>query len=1073
MKKIQPTFAKLTVPSLPRIVERRRLFRRLDQARKRPIVWITGPPGAGKTTLVASYLRARKLRSLWYQVDEGDADPATFFHYLGLAGRKAAPRIRRPLPHLTPEYLLGLEVFTRRVFEDLFARLRAPVAVVFDNYQTVPSQAPFHDVLAQGLSGVPAGISVIVLSRANPPPALARLQAEQRMAQIEEDALWLTKEEATRLVTLQARTNRKPVPRQVRAQLVRQSQGWVAGLVLLLEQRKTSRARAHASEPNAPEVLFDYLAREVLKQLDPETQGFLLKTAFCPSMTAKMAEKLTGLPGAGSLLEQLYRSRHFTERRPGKEPLYQYHPLFREFLVASARQTLAPSPLSAVLGATASLLEQAGQINEAVALRLETKQHDEVARIVLAQAPALLAQGRARVVEDWIRRLPGEQIERNPWLLFWLASCRLPVDPKESRVLFERALQRFTATQDRSGALLAWCGAIESMAYAWDEAIDVDERLAEFDRLMQGGSEYPSAEIEARVASAMLNMLIWQRPQSPLIRVWIERILPRLTHLPDLNLTMQIAFPLLLYRMWMGEGVQARPLLAMLRHRLRSEEAPPLARLVLSFSDSVYDWTLGEPEQSLDAATKGLALAEASGVTILTPWLMGQRVFAKLVTWDLDGAQALLDKLQPQLEHRQDIFGGFYHHVAGKVCALRGALPESFRHAERSAILDRRCGALYPEALSRLDMAKILYDLGEDRAADGHLTWALEFARDANTKLIEFIGLVIRADRALKTGDETAGLVALRAALAIGAETEFFYPMLPGRSAWPLLCATALEAGIEPAYVKRLIRIMRLVPQGPARYCEAWPWPVKITTLGSFALAIDERPLRFSGKAPHRQLDLLFAIVALGGQDIPVTRLIDALWPNAEGDTGHETFEKTLQRLRRLLDHDHAIQVNTGKLSLNPQVCWVDAWALEQVAARVETESEAGTPNLWRQLGEQAMSLYRGPFLPDKVEIPWTEPFRDRLRRRFVRLVERLADRWLHAGHPQKAIDVLEHAIEADPVAEPLSLRLMNELAALERRTEAIGVYHRCRKALADHLGAPPSADLERAYGALRARTQG
>lgn len=50
-----------------------------------------GPPGAGKTTLAASYLDSQKRPLLWYQLDEGDADAATFFHYLGLAAGKLAP----------------------------------------------------------------------------------------------------------------------------------------------------------------------------------------------------------------------------------------------------------------------------------------------------------------------------------------------------------------------------------------------------------------------------------------------------------------------------------------------------------------------------------------------------------------------------------------------------------------------------------------------------------------------------------------------------------------------------------------------------------------------------------------------------------------------------------------------------------------------------------------------------------------------------------------------------------------------------------------------------------------------
>jgi len=71
--------AKITRPHPRRVLPRTRLFRQLDQGCKRPLIWVTGPPGAGKTTLVSSYLDARKRRCLWYQIDAGDADAATFF----------------------------------------------------------------------------------------------------------------------------------------------------------------------------------------------------------------------------------------------------------------------------------------------------------------------------------------------------------------------------------------------------------------------------------------------------------------------------------------------------------------------------------------------------------------------------------------------------------------------------------------------------------------------------------------------------------------------------------------------------------------------------------------------------------------------------------------------------------------------------------------------------------------------------------------------------------------------------------------------------------------------------------
>ncbi len=93
--------AKITgpMPSKTTVI-RQRLFRKVDQARKSPVIWITGPPGSGKTTLVASYIRNRSLPGIWYQIDAGDADPATFFYYLKLAVDRTAKRRHPSLPLL-------------------------------------------------------------------------------------------------------------------------------------------------------------------------------------------------------------------------------------------------------------------------------------------------------------------------------------------------------------------------------------------------------------------------------------------------------------------------------------------------------------------------------------------------------------------------------------------------------------------------------------------------------------------------------------------------------------------------------------------------------------------------------------------------------------------------------------------------------------------------------------------------------------------------------------------------------------------------------------------------------------
>lgn len=88
MKQNSVSLVKITRPILSGVFPRERLFHLLDRGRDRSIIYISGPPGSGKTTLVGSYLDARKLHNLWYRIDESDADVASFFYYMGASHQK-------------------------------------------------------------------------------------------------------------------------------------------------------------------------------------------------------------------------------------------------------------------------------------------------------------------------------------------------------------------------------------------------------------------------------------------------------------------------------------------------------------------------------------------------------------------------------------------------------------------------------------------------------------------------------------------------------------------------------------------------------------------------------------------------------------------------------------------------------------------------------------------------------------------------------------------------------------------------------------------------------------------------
>ncbi len=265
------SFAKISRPNTPGVVSRPRVVSLLETARSRPIVWVSAPAGSGKTTLVTSYLDEYKLPCLWYQVDESDADIATFFYYMGLAAKTAFPKNRSPLPLLTPEYLQGIATFTRRYFESLYSRLKPPFALVFDNYQDVPADSPFHEIMREGLSSVPDGISIVMISRSEPPPVFARLRANNRMSSIGWEEIKFDFDEAKTLILNQ---KRHIFPDEVLRDLYNRTEGWAAGIVLLLERMGTEKDDPAALHNHTQEEVFHYFAGELFEKATRKPRTF-------------------------------------------------------------------------------------------------------------------------------------------------------------------------------------------------------------------------------------------------------------------------------------------------------------------------------------------------------------------------------------------------------------------------------------------------------------------------------------------------------------------------------------------------------------------------------------------------------------------------------------------------------------------------------------------------------------------------------------------------------------------------------------------------------------------------------
>lgn len=224
---------------------------------------------------------------------------------------------------------------------------------------------------------------------------------------------------------------------------------------------------------------------------------------------------------------------------------------------------------------------------------------------------------------------------------------------------------------------------------------------------------------------------------------------------------------------------------------------------------------------------------------------------------------------------------------------------------------------------------------------------------------------------------------------------------------------------------------------------------------------------------PGRQGRLLFAyLVAEDGRPVPREELAEVLW----GDHPPATWEKALSvlvsKLRGLLaeqgvDGANALTGAFGCYRLElPEGTWVDVLAATSALQAAEDARALGDPESAKEAAAVAFSLVRQPFLPGD-DGTWIEEKRRELGAIRTRALSVLTDAALHTGDPRDAAKWAEQLIALEPFREGGYRRLMEAHVAAGNRAEALRVYERCRRLLADELGAYPSPETESLYRRL------
>jgi DNA-binding SARP family transcriptional activator len=180
-----------------------------------------------------------------------------------------------------------------------------------------------------------------------------------------------------------------------------------------------------------------------------------------------------------------------------------------------------------------------------------------------------------------------------------------------------------------------------------------------------------------------------------------------------------------------------------------------------------------------------------------------------------------------------------------------------------------------------------------------------------------------------------------------------------------------------------------------------------VRTMGRFEITVDGATPGSRRKPPYRPLGMLKVLIANGGCAVSESVVIDALWPDLDGDHAHDARQVALHRLRKLLGANDAIAVNNGRMFIDEEQVWVDALALEGL---LRIPVPGGNP----ERAEIALDLYKGMFLPQEVDAPWTVRMRECLRAKFVNVISKAAVELENARRYSTAASLYERGLAVD-----------------------------------------------------------
>ena len=1046
------------------VTVRPQLLHHLRSSLDRRMILISAPPGYGKTTLLAEFAARAEMPLLWYQLDSADSDPGVFLTYLteGLRRVTSSPISEGAAPFGAAVHaLLGStephppERILTALINELGRAELDELIVVLEDYHLVTNPI-VHALVDAFIESAPPSLHLVISSRNDPPLATARLRARGMLTELRAPDLRLTPEEVAELLRRVAPN----LPDDSARVLSDKTEGWPAGVQLALSslahKRQDEAQQLIAELGGSSRSIFEYLVEESFRQQPPEVQAFLMCTSVLGQMNATACNVVGERVDSQAMLEQIERSNLFLLSLDERREWYRYHHLYREFLRAKLYRE-DPTTAKRVQHAAGAYYESIGELETAASHYLQAADHESAVRVIAELAPGYFDSGRVQRLSQLLSALPQSALRANPQLLLYQgAVLRRLGQVGAAQIRFADARASFAALGQTSGVCRslielsvtsrsqgdyrrAHSLAAEALSYTTPDQHDERARalmaLAQSVGFLQGTDRGRALAEEAvremdlagnTIAPGQRAHLLWALGQV----CW-----------------------------WHGDPQAAVARCREALYILPDELSPIAARVFMTLATPYLYW--GELNAALDYARKGLAIATKLQLQELLPQALC--IVGSALTRQGHYAQAE-ELLRQAIELSRGLGMESYTEIVASAdlafnLCQQGRVDEARQVAEVALWTHAEGSDTYEVCVCRSVLADVWLDAGQMETAERLFEGMLELEERRQFRIplaMVYFGL---AYIYLQTNRRSMGMEMLAKSLDLIAPTNLYQLYVDQGQRAQVVCRAALTARLYPEFVGRVLAALGSHIAPISRPC------IEVRCLGTFRVFQNGTEVTQERWVSAKARDLLAYFVTIRHDRVPLDRVVEALWPDADPGRGKAAFHTALYRLR------HALQVperaskfilpEAGEYKLDAGCFSVDVEEFEHAIKEARAHSGAEAAEWY----ERAVSLYGGDYL-DNLYYDWCLSERDRLRNDCLAALRTLISHYASTDL-RRAVAFGQKALSIDPLLEDIHHQMMECYNRLGDRAAGIRQYRQLEQALRNHLDIEPDETAKRLYRKL------